>query len=790
MTQTPCRILVVDDERYIRMSFRRFLEELNYEVLEAENGKQGIEVFRKSKPDLLLVDLWMPEVGGIELLNIVKAESPNTPMIVVSGAGAVSEVIEAVRSGAWDYIEKPVTDLEIFHYTIQKALERARLIQENLDGKRRLEERKAELELLLNNIETQIWYLTDEFSYGAVNQAHADFVGIARSELEHGHIESLQKIHDFDTFTGNCKEVFLSGKQTYGDEWVKNSKGESRILAITRTPHINEEGTVDFVVCSALDVTEQRQAEKAMIQAKEVAEEAANAKARWFSSLSHEIRLPMNGVLGMAELLLNSELTTEQKDYTKIIGTSSKALLSLLNDMLDYSKADAGKIELEKIDFSLDEIIENLLDLLAPTAAKKGVELVGRFTKDVPLLLKGDPGRLRQIIMNITGNAIKFTSEGQVVLRVERVREQKNEVELRFTISDTGIGIPSEKQEQIFEAFSQATSATTRKYGGTGLGLPIAKHLVSMMGGEIHVESVVDEGSVFSISLMFEKQKMVSSHQYTIPETQKGQSALVVESNLEVREYLCELLTEWHCVVDGEYDGERAVNTIQKAFEAGHPYDVILVSSTLPDMACDLIGRSVHDLYGERQVNLILLTYISDLANRNKTDSVYLRFLKKPIRKNRLFECLTRTTIDPEKNDSDNKKKSVLAEMNPKVLVVEDDFVSRILLVEILSNAGVRVDAVNNGTEAVTYLEATPCSLVIMDCRMPDMSGYEVTRQLRDSVSINKNVPVIAVTGEILSEVHEKGRAAGMNEMMSKPVESDRIIKAVEKYCLLPESQE
>jgi len=412
LNQGSAKILVIDDERAVRDSTRKYLQAYSYDIVEAENGEMGLELFIQEKPDLVLLDLRLPGRSGLEVMDQIHQRSPETPIIVISGTGLVSDVIEALRKGAYDYLLKPIGDMSTLVHAVERSIERSFLILH----------RKVYREKLENEIT----------------------------------------------------------RRKASETALKRAKEE--------TDQLNQEL--------------EKAIEKANLMAVE-AEMANIAKSDFLASMSHEIRTPMNGIIGMTDILLKTDLSKEQLKYLEIIGKSADSLLSLINDILDFSKIEAGHMALEAIDFNLQSVLDLIVDSFGFHAQQKGLKFACQVEEDVPLCLMGDPGRLRQILVNLAGNAIKFTDFGQISIGCGLNGREDNKVGLHFSVSDTGIGIPVHKQEVIFESFSQVDGSTTRKYGGTGLGLSISKKLIQMMGGDMWVDSTPGQGSTFHFTARF-----------------------------------------------------------------------------------------------------------------------------------------------------------------------------------------------------------------------------------------------------------------------------------------------
>ncbi|HEV8367174.1 MAG TPA: DAHL domain-containing protein [Pyrinomonadaceae bacterium] len=668
---------------------------------------------------------------------------------------------------------------------------------------KRMEERLRESEeryrSILEQMEDGYFEVDLRGNYMFLNDAFCRIAGRSANELLTENYKKFFTPQLRKTLYDAYSSVYQTGKALKAFEYELTQK-DGTTLFVEESVSLRRDAAGQPIGFMGIrrDCTERHEIAAELERARDAALESARLKSEFLANMSHEIRTPMNGVIGMTGLLLDTELSVEQQEFAEIIRNSGDSLLTIINDILDFSKIEAGKLQFEILDFDLTQAVEGTVELLAERAYDKNIELASLIHSDLTTELRGDPGRLRQVLTNLIGNAIKFTEQGEVVVQAEKVNETRKDVIVRFSVSDTGIGISETAQRNLFQAFTQADGSTTRKYGGTGLGLAISKQLVELMGGQIGVISTPGEGSTFWFTARFDKQ----AHGSIVPPSPSSRldklRVLVVDDNDTNRRILSHQLGAWGIIHDEVDSGLQALELLRTSSRR-KPYNLAILDLMMPGMDGIELARAIKADVSIGPIDLVLLTSYGHRGDAAMAQEAGLAAcLTKPVRQSQLLECLIRV-IDRQPNELVKPSVTTLDfvprravggkkfESSKLILLAEDNIVNQKVAVQQLLQLGYRADAVADGREALEALERIPYDLVLMDCQMPEMDGYEATAEIRRREGKTKHTPIVAMTAHALEGDRAKCLAAGMDDYVSKPVRSEKLAEVLQR--LWPESE-
>jgi len=711
--------------------------------------------------------------------GFLHAEAERFTQLAASGEGARAQTHRARRDGS-------LVEVELF--SVPVVAEGTRLgvlalyhdLTERRRAQREVDRQRQYWETLVQNSPVAIVTLDREAKVTTCNPTFETLFGYRQSEVIGQRLDDLlvdpQDQSEAQSYTQQSMEGALVHRLA-SRRRKDGSRVEVELFGLPVTVGGEQVGAVGVYH----DISE-------LVRARQEAEQADQAKSEFLANMSHEIRTPMNGVLGMIELALDTPLTPEQTDFLTTAHESAEALLSLLNDILDFSKIEAGQLDLEEIGYDLRTLVEGVTETLAGRAESKGLELECILPEDLPTHVRGDPGRLRQVLVNLVGNAVKFTAQGEVTLRVEIESETAEQLRLRFSVADTGIGIPTDQQARLFHRFVQIDGSTTRTFGGTGLGLAISQQLVEKMGGAIGVDSDEGRGSTFWFVIPLKREARPTLTPLAEPEDLAGLRVLVVDDNQTSRTILTRVLSGLGCRIDEAADGEAALDRVRQAAVAGDPYRVALLDMQMPGMDGEQTARAIKKEGPIRETILVILTSMGKRGDATRLQAIGVAgYLIKPLRQGQIVEVMLTVLGQSRQNAAAEPSRLVtrhtLAERQATlILLAEDNPINRKLVVEMLSRAGYPVETVENGVQAVEAVQKSRYRLVLMDVQMPEMDGFEATQAIRADEGDRTHTPIIAMTAHALKGDRERCLAAGMDDYLSKPLQSRDLFAAIERW--------
>jgi PAS domain S-box-containing protein len=778
-------ILIVDDNSAKRLALRAILAPLGYSIVEADSGIAALRCVMAQQFAVILLDVRMSGIDGFETAALIRQRRESEMTAIIFITSYTREEIpyaDLYAEGVVDFIFAPVAADQL-RAKVQVFAKLFRRADELATGAADVQRFADDLKLLTDAAPIGIFQTDAENRYVYTNPRWSEITGVAAEDAAGRGWDMIVGPEDRERLNaalpaGTTERLELCQRFTVG------ASDAMRVVLVTSKAVPGPNGGVAGWVGTLADVTIEAEAKAALSSARDAANEASQLKSDFLANMSHEIRTPMNGVIGMTDLLLETELDPRQRAYVKTVSDSGKALLTIIDNILDFSQVEAGAVGLENVAFELHNVVEDVMDLLAPLAQNKGLELVTFAEAAVPSMVRADPGRLRQVLMNLVGNAIKFTHSGEVVVTLGATRgSDDDDLLIRFEVSDTGDGIEADKLERIFDPFVQADASTSRKYGGTGLGLAISARLVALMGGTSGATSQTKKGSTFWFTIRAEA--AVGQQRAASRSPLAGVHALLVEGNAAQKKALARSLTDWGMRVTVVDSAAAALAALRLATTGGSPFRVALVDDALPDKDGMALATAVAADY-TLATPVVLMTHVGrEHVEAAARASGVFRSLAKPVRRAALRSSLTAAvdTHAAPPTIQAPRPAAIPSARQPaalgRLLLAEDNLVNQQVAVAMLGTAGYKVDTVLNGADAVEAAAGQPYDAILMDCQMPELNGYDATAAIRAREGGGSHTPIIAMTAGARNQDRERCLAAGMDAYVSKPVNKETLLAIV-----------